>query len=292
VSGGEQIGLVGIGLVGTALAERLVAGGLGVIGCDVDAARREHLERLGGRAVETAAQVAREVKRVLLSLPTTDVVFQVVHGPGGVLSADRLPEYVIDTTTGDPEQTESLARELDTRGVAFLDATISGSSQQIRDGMGAFMVGGEAQAFDACRDILDILSSHVFYVGPCGSGSRAKLASNLILGLNRLVLAEGLVFAEKLGLELAPFLDLLKATPAYSAAMDAKGIKMLEGDFTPQARLRQHRKDVALMVKYARAAGLQLPLTEVHLDILDQAIEAGDGDLDNSAVIRQLRRRR
>jgi 3-hydroxyisobutyrate dehydrogenase-like beta-hydroxyacid dehydrogenase len=290
VSCREQIGLVGIGLVGTALAERLVAGGWDVIGCDVDAARREHLNRLGGQAVETPAQVAREVRRVLLSLPTTDVVAQVIHGPGGIL-ADRLPAYVVDTTTGDPEQTESLARELAARGVAFLDATISGSSQQIRDGAGVFMVGGEARAFQACRDILDVLSGRVFYLGPSGSGSRAKLASNLILGLNRLVLAEGLVFAENLGLELAPFLDLLKASPAYSAAMDANGAKMLEGDFTPQARLRQHRKDVALIVKYARAAGQQLPLSEVHLDILDQAIEAGDGDLDNSAVIRQLRRR-
>ena len=116
------------------------------------------------------------------------------------------------------------------------------------------------------------------------------LASNLILGLNRLALAEGLVLAEKLGLDQERFLDLLKQTPAYSRAMDVKGQKMIDQDFAADSRIKQHLKDVRLILQHAEKHGQELPLTNVHLDVLEQALSAGDGDLDNAAVINQIRR--
>ena len=287
----ETIGLVGIGLVGTALAEWLLAAGFGVVGYDVVPSKREHLEKLGGMAAAGPADVARHSRRVFLSLMTTDIVREVVEGPGGLLEADPPPTYIIDTTTGDPDETVALAERLAQRGVAYLDATISGSSRQIRDREALFMVGGERAAFDACRDLFAAVTDKAVYVGPSGSGSKAKLASNLILGLNRVALAEGLVFAEKLGLDLPAFLDLLKQSPAYSVAMDVKGEKMLTGDFTPQSRVAQHHKDVSLILEYAEKLGQALPLSRAHLDVLARAIEAGDGDLDNAAVINEIRRR-
>jgi 3-hydroxyisobutyrate dehydrogenase-like beta-hydroxyacid dehydrogenase len=285
-----KIGLIGIGLVGTALAERLLAGGFEVVGFDVRQERCDELERLGGRAAGSPAEVAQEAARAVLSLMDTGIVRQVVQGRGGILEAGQVPRVIVDTTTGDPDEAVALAHELARRAIQFLDATISGSSQQVRDGDAVFMVGGERVAFETCQDLWHAFGDHAYYLGPSGSGSKAKLASNLILGLNRLVLAEGLVFAEKLGIELGPFLELLRASPAYSVAMDVKGQKMLEGDFSPQARLRQHRKDVALILSYAQRLGQQVPLSRVHLEILDRAIQAGDGELDNSAVIRQIRR--
>ena len=288
----ETVGLVGIGLVGTALAERFLAAGLGVVGFDVERQRCAHLEALGGTAVESAAAVAYSVRRVALSLPTTEVVRSVVDGRAGILEADPLPEYVIDTTTGDPDGTMLVSSLLAARGVTYLDATISGSSQQVRAGEAVFMVGGTRDALAACADVFDAVSSRVFHVGPTGSGCRAKLASNLVLGLNRLALAEGLVFAEQMGLEPKPFLELLMSSVACSAIMESKGPKMVAGEFAPQARLRQHRKDVAIILSYAQMVGQVLPLSRAHLDVLDRAVEAGDGDLDNSAVIRQIRRLR
>ncbi|MBC8218278.1 MAG: NAD(P)-dependent oxidoreductase, partial [Planctomycetes bacterium] len=102
---------------------------------------------------------------------------------------------------------------------------------------------------------------------------------------------EGLVFAKELGLEPERFLELLKVSPAFSAAMEVKGKKMLDGDFAPQARLRQHCKDVSIILKYAKKLGQDLPLSKAHREVLEKAIEAGDGDLDNSAVIREIERR-
>lgn len=287
-----EIGLVGLGLVGAAMAERLLAGEFDVVGFDIDPARCEHLKELGGKTLNGPAEVAQEVDCVILSLPATQVVRQVVEGPSGILKAETPPTYIIDTTTGDPEETAALAQRLAERSIYFLDSTISGSSQQVRDKKAVFMVGGDKAAFETCMDVFETLTEKVFYLGPSGNGSRAKLASNLILGLNRLALAEGLVFAGKLGLEPEAFLELLKATPAYSAIMDTKGKKMLNGDFTPQARLRQHHKDVSIILKYAEKAGQELPLSMVHLDVLEAAIAAGEGELDNSAVIREIKRRK
>ncbi len=288
----NRIGLVGVGLVGTAIAERLFAKGFNVVGFDVDSAKREHLAQLGGNAVGSPAEVAQQANRIVLSLPDTQIVREVVEGPDGLLQAKTPPSYIVDTTTGDPDETVALALRLADRGVYFLDAAISGSSRQIRNRRAVFIVGGDRTAFEACADIFEAITEKVFYLGPSGSGSKAKLASNLILGLNRLALAEGLVFAGKLGLDLQTFLELLKVTPAYSAAMDSKGKKMLSRDFTPEARIRQHYKDVSLILKYAEKASQELPLSRVHLDILENAMAAGDGEMDNSAIIRETERRR
>jgi 3-hydroxyisobutyrate dehydrogenase-like beta-hydroxyacid dehydrogenase len=289
-----KIGLIGLGLVGTAMAERLLAEQFNVVGFDIDSTKCEHLEQLGGKVVNSPTEVAEQADRVVLSLPNTEVVLEVVEGPGGILEAIPIlsgPRYIIDTTTGEPDETAALAQRLARRGIHFLDAPFSGSSRQVRDKEIVFMVGGNKTAFEECKDIFDALGEKVFYVGESGNGSKAKLASNLVLGLNRLTLAEGLVFASKLGLDPQPFLELLKVTPAYSAAMDIKGKKMLDGDFTAQARLRQHHKDVSIILKYAEKAEQELPLSKVHLDVLEKAIAAGDGDLDNSAVIREIERR-
>ena len=286
-----NIGLIGLGLVGSAMAERLKADRFNVIGFDIDQAKCKQLEQLGGLAVNNPAQAAEQADRIILSLPDTDAILQVVEGPGGIMEATKVPSYIIDTTTGEPDKTATLAQRLAGRDVYFLDAPFSGSSQQVRDKEVVFMVGGEKAAYEKCMDIFESLGAKVFYLGASGNGSRAKLAGNLILGLNRLALAEGLVFAAKLGLEPRAFLELLKVTPAYSAAMDIKGKKMLEGDFTPQARLRQHHKDVSIILKYAENSGQELPLSKVHLEVLEKAIAAGDGELDNSAVIREIQRR-
>ena len=288
----DSIGLVGIGLIGTAIAERLLSNNFEVVGFDIDSARCKHFQQLGGKAASSPAEVAQAAKRVVLSLPDTDIVQQVVEGPAGMLQAKTPPKYIIDTTTGDPDETVSLAQRLAKRGIYFLDATISGSSRQVRDQEAVFMVGGDKAAFETCMDIFKTLTEKVFYLGPSGNGSRAKLASNLILGLNRLALAEGLVFAGKLGLELETLLELLKVTPAYSAVMDTKGQKMLNDNFTAESRIRQHHKDVSLILKYAETAGQELPLSRAHLDVLEKAIKAGDGDLDNAAIIREIKRRK
>jgi 3-hydroxyisobutyrate dehydrogenase-like beta-hydroxyacid dehydrogenase len=119
-----------------------------------------------------------------------------------------------------------------------------------------------------------------------------KLVTNLVLGLNRAALAEGLAFAESLGLDAAASLRVLRSSAAYSRVMDTKGEKMVQGEYTPQARLSQHLKDVRLIRAAGTSAGAELPLSAAHKALLERAVEMGLGDLDNSAVIEAVRRLR
>ncbi len=290
--GRETVGLVGIGLVGSALAQNLLAAGFAVLGFARSEASRSNLARLGGRVAASASAVAAEASRVILSLPDSEVVDQVVSGPGGLLAAGTGLRLVLDTTTGEPERTEALAARCASRGVLWVDAPISGSSEQIRRRHGVVLVGGERAAYAACLDLIQAVAERHYYLGGPGAGARAKLASNLILGLNRLALAEGLVFAERLGLDLPAFLAMLKTTPAYSCAMDVKGDKMVRGDFAPQSRAAQHHKDLRIILECAARAGQSLPLASLHKGILEQAMAAGEGDLDTSVVVQVLRRMR
>jgi len=152
------------------------------------------------------------------------------------------------------------------------------------------MIGGPHAAIAACADLWPALAGATFILGAAGSGQKAKLATNLVLGLNRAALAEGLAFAESMGLSGAGFVDLLRASPAYSRAVDAKAPRMLARDYAPESRIAQHRKDIALMLAAAARAGASLPLAATHAALLDAAIAAGDGDLDNAAVVETLRR--
>lgn len=279
----DRVGLIGVGLLGSAMAERLIGRGFRVLGADRNPDRRAALGRLGGDVAADASEVFGSCDRIILSLPTSEVVRAVIDG------AETMPRpgsTIIDTTTGSPGDAETMGHRLAARGIAYLDATVSGSSAQARRGEAVLMVGGDAGSFDNCRDLFDALARAVFHVGPVGAGARMKLATNLVLGLNRAALAEGLTFARALGLDPALTLDIIRAGAAASRAADAKGPRMVAGDFTPEARLSQHLKDVRLILDEARRAGAETPLSLVHLKLLEAAEAAGYGEADNSAVIR------
>jgi 3-hydroxyisobutyrate dehydrogenase-like beta-hydroxyacid dehydrogenase len=279
----RTVGLIGIGLLGSALAHRLLSAGMRVVGYDLSPARRDELVAAGGEAVDSAAEIFRRLDTVVLSLPDSAVVRSVIESAHPALRQGLL---LIDTSTGDPLAAETLGEQLATQGIAYLDATIAGSSAVVRDGQAVVMVGGSAAAAASAREIFDCFAKDVFHLGPCGSGSRMKLVVNLVLGLNRAALAEGLTLAAALKLDLPTALATLRASAAYSAVMDAKGPKMLAGDFTPQARLAQHLKDVRLMLAAAERTNIEIPLSKVHRELLERAVALGCGDLDNSAILR------
>jgi len=276
----KTVGMIGLGLMGTALTERLLEAGYAVW---VHNRTREKAAALVARGAQWADNPLAVCDRVLISLYTTDTVEEVLGQLDGGL---RPGQILIDTTTGEPEQTVRLGARLAVRGVHYLDAPISGSSEQTRRGEATAIVGGPQEAFAACRDLFDCCAQKAIYAGPCGSGSRMKLVSNLVLGLNRAELAEGLVFAQTQGIDLEAALQVLMGSMAYSRIMDTKGRKMIEGDFRTQARLSQHLKDIRLILAAAAAAGQELPLTETHRRLLETAEAAGFGDADNSAIIR------
>jgi 3-hydroxyisobutyrate dehydrogenase-like beta-hydroxyacid dehydrogenase len=295
MSTSSTVGVVGIGLIGTALARRLIGAGFAVVGHDVDASKRQSLAAVGGEGVATLAAVGRGADRILVSVFDTDQVEEVIEGDGGlrdIAAQTGRDKLVLVVSTCDPDRIARLAERLAGGPVRLLEVPISGTSAQVAAGDGVGLIGGNRSDADDAADILAAICKTCHFMGAAGNGGRTKLAVNLILGINRTGLAEGLVFADALGLPLPAFLDAAKDSAAYSQIMDVKGERMIAGEFSPQGRVVQATKDVRLMMQAAAAAGQQLPLGRTYLDILEKAIAAGDGDLDKSAVMREIQRRK
>jgi 3-hydroxyisobutyrate dehydrogenase-like beta-hydroxyacid dehydrogenase len=285
------VGLVGVGLMGEALAFRLIGADLPVIGFDIDPARTARLAALGGKAAASIAGLARQCDPIVLAVFDTDQVEAVVEQALLPALGDNSGKVVLCTSTCDPDRIAQLGARAAARGLTLVEAPVSGTSAQVRRGQGVGLIGGDREAAARVAPVLRALFPSHFHVGRIGDGGRAKLAVNLILGLNRLALAEGLVFATRLGLDPAAFLEVARGSAAYSQVMDTKGPKMLARDFTPEGRVRQTLKDVHLMLEQARAAHQKLPLLEVHADVLEACVQAGEGERDNSIVVEEIRRR-
>lgn len=278
----ERVGIIGLGLVGSALAERLISAGFAVSGYDTQPAQNDSLSKLGGQPSSSAAEVAKACETVLLSLPTSDIAAVVVDEMKAYLPG----KTILDTTTGQPQAMTRIGEQLADIGCDYLDATIAGSSSQVRSGEVIVMLGGPEAAVKRSATLLSAFAKEWFHLGPWGSGARMKLVVNLVLGLNRAVLAEGLSFARSIGIEPRRALEVLMSGPAFSRVMETKGEKMLARDFSPQARLAQHHKDVKLILDEAARLDLTVPLSTLHAELLARLVAAGYGDLDNSAILK------
>ena len=292
----STIGLAGAGLMGSALAERLIQAGFGVLAYDVDASKRAAIARLGAAISTSLTEMVERCDTIVLAVFNTDQVEQVVEGSGGVLETlVRYPgsRMLVCVSTCDPDRLAALAARANPHGAQILEAPISGTSHQVRAGDGVGLIGGDSAVMEKAAAVLDAICPRRFYLGSAGSGSRAKLAVNLILGLNRAAIAEGLVLAERLGLNPAAFLDVARGSAAYSQVMDVKGPLMAQRQFrNPQSRVDQSLKDFKLMLDQAHAAHQELPFASVYVGLLEDCMRNGEGTWDNSAILQAIERRR
>lgn len=244
-------GLLGIGLLGTAIAERFLASGFNVIGFDKDLERREALAALGGAVAPSAAEVARDAALVVLSLPDSSAVRGVLdeiepHLRGGAI--------VVDTTSGEPGEIAGFAERLANREVHYLDACVCGSSRQVREREAIVMCGGEHSAYVACAPLLAAFARQSFHLGTAGSGARMMMVVSLAQSLKRAVLEEALGFAKAGQLDPRVTLEVLRTVPA-----------------APEARPSQHLQDLRLVLAAGARCGAKLPLTERHCELLESA---------------------
>jgi 3-hydroxyisobutyrate dehydrogenase-like beta-hydroxyacid dehydrogenase len=226
---------------------------------------------------------------VLLAVFSTDQVEDVVENT--LIPAAGAGKIVLCTSTCDPDRIAALAARVAPKGIRFLETPVSGSSGQVSRGEGTGLIGGDPAVAAEVDDLLAVLYPKRFHIGKAGDAGRAKLAINLILGLNRMALAEGIVFASRLGLDAKAFLDVARASAAYSQVMDIKGRKMVEREFKPEGFVHQSLKDFTLMQEQASKLGQTLPALELNKSLLEACVRAGEADYDNAAVIEEIRRR-
>src|SRR5665213_563789 len=287
----SPVAIIGLGLMGEVYAQRLLNAGVAVTGFDIDPARRARLNAIGGNAADDIAALAKSARCIIVAVFSTGQVAYLIENHLLPALGEGSGKIVLVMSTCDPDEVAALAERVMPRGIRYLDVPVSGTSDQVRRGDGVAVIGGDAKIIDEVTDIMDALFVRRFQVGKIGDGGRAKLAVNLILGLNRLALAEGLVFAERLGLDPAAFLEVAKGSASYSQVMETKGPKMVRGDFSPEGRAKQTLKDAHLMLDQAAHVGQKLAMLEVHADVLEACAKAGEAELDNSVIIKEVRRR-
>src|SRR6187551_1219597 len=286
------VAIVGLGLMGEVYARRLIDAGFSVTGFDIDSARCARMAEIGGRPVQSIGELARPARCIIVAVFSTEQVEDVVENHLLPALGDGSGKIVLCMSTCEPDRVAALAGRVIPRGIRYLDVPVSGTSDQVRRGDGVALIGGVVAIADEAKDVLDALFPRRFHIGRIGDGGRAKLAVNLILGLNRMALAEGLTFAERMGLDPNAFLPVAKGAASYSQVMETKGQKMLTREFSPEGRVKQTLKDVHMMLDQGEKLGQELPMLKVHCDVLEACVRAGEAERDNSIIVEEIRRRR
>jgi 3-hydroxyisobutyrate dehydrogenase-like beta-hydroxyacid dehydrogenase len=279
------IGLFGLGLIGGAIAQRLMAVGITVRGYDPDPTAMERLRAMGGEPMAAGQIWAADC--ILSAVFSTDQLAGLVaEAPEGTAKP------LISLSTCDPSKMPGIAEAASAKGYDLIEAPISGTSADLASGDAILLVAGDVAIAKGLAPIFAALSRAHFHVGGIGNGNRAKLAINLVLGLSRAAVAEGVVFAKAVGLDPADFLELALQSAASSKVMASKGPKMVAREFSPLGRVTQSAKDFGLIYDQAIQAGQGLPMAQRYLEVVGRSIAAGEGDLDNSAVLLEIERTR
>jgi len=279
----ETIGLFGLGLIGNAITRRLIAAGVTVRGFDPAPKATAEFKDIGGQPVD-ADQIWKADCVISAVFSTDQLAGLVAEAP------ESKGKTLISVSTCDPSMMPGIAEAASGKGYDLIEAPISGTSADLASGEAILLVAGEMAITESLAPVFDALSRAHFHVGAIGNGNRAKLAINLVLGLSRAAVAEGVVFAKAIGLEPADFLELALQSAASSKVMASKGPKMVSRDFSPLGRVAQSAKDFGLIYDQAVQAGQGLPMAQRYLEVVGRSLAAGEGDLDNSAVLLEIER--
>ena len=282
----QRVGFIGVGLMGSSMARHLLEAGHPVIVHDTDPVRVADAVKLGAKTLASVDQMPAQVDVLMFSLPTSDIVKDVVHNRLKLFQTGRSGLIVLDATTADPDKSAALAADLAKVGIRFLDCTVSGTSEMCAVKDIIFMAGGSQEAFSECEGMFAAMGREWMHMGANGSGAIMKLCVNLVLGLNRMALAEGLTLARKAGIEPLQALEVLKKSAAFSKIMDQKGYRMVEKRFHPPAgKLRIYLKDVRAMLALGEKLNCPLPLISLHAQALSSEVSKGRGEWDSANII-------
>ncbi len=280
-----SIGFIGLGVMGRPMAGNLLEAGHDLVVYNPSPAAVEELVGRGAEAAGNPAEVAGQAEVVMIMVPDSPQVAEVMLGEDGVLSAATDGQLVIDLSSIAPASAASVAEQARERGVRFLDAPVSGGEQGAIDGTLSIMVGGEAADFDTAKPLLDVLGKTVIHVGPPGAGQTVKLANQMLVGGIIELVSEAFVLLEASGVDMAAAVQVLAGGLAGNAILDKKAAGMLAHEFDPGFRIDLHHKDLTNALAAARDLGVAVPVTAVVAQLLIALRAMGRGGLDHTAVL-------
>jgi 3-hydroxyisobutyrate dehydrogenase-like beta-hydroxyacid dehydrogenase len=278
-----QIGVIGLGLMGSRLTRRLHAAGWNVQAWNRSPGAADELKRQGIGIAASAAELVAGSNVVLSSLANDEAVHSVYVDKGGVFSAAKRGTIILEMSTISPELSRLLHREACTLGISLLDVAISGSTPAVEAGTITLLAGGDQKTFDQCTPIYESIAKQWFLMGPGSSGVLMKLVVNLLLGLDMQAIAEAVSLGEHLKIDRNTMLDVLSKTAVVAPAFVGKFQKIKNGDYTPEFPLRLMSKDMDLVMNAARSSGAVLPAAAAAQSVLASNV-AANGDLDLAAI--------
>lgn len=284
-----DIGFIGLGVMGCPMANHLIQAGHNLSLNRVKEASC-HLVEAGGTARTSPAEIADNSDIVILMLPDTPDVEEVLFGKNGVASGLRKGALVIDMSSISPVATKAFAARIRETGGAYVDAPVSGGELGAKAGSLTIMIGGSDEDVARAMPLFEIMGKTITHVGGVGDGQTTKVANQIIVGLNIQAVAEALTFAKASGADPAKVREALMGGFADSTILKVHGERMVERTFAPGFRLRLHQKDLDLAVSAARGLNLALPNTSTVAQLMNGAVGHGDGEKDHSALIEVLER--
>jgi 3-hydroxyisobutyrate dehydrogenase-like beta-hydroxyacid dehydrogenase len=284
------VGFIGLGNMGQPMALNLAKHGFPLVVHDIDPAKVEPLRARGATVVESPAGVAAATDRTISMVETTAQAESVIAGERGIVHAAKSGHIVISMSTIDPLAARRLADTLAARGVAMLDAPVSGGTERAKTGELSIIAGGEAAIFDACRDLFKAMGTKIFHVGGLGQGLAMKLVNNMLVQVNMVAVAEALVLGVKAGLDPKTIYEVVRVSTGTSSAFERGAARMLARDFSPAGTVDISFKDQELETAFAKQLGAPLLLANVSQQVYQMARAAGLGKQDGTAIIQVLER--
>lgn len=285
-----KVAWIGLGIMGSPMAENLIKAGYDVTGYTLEAAKLERLAARGGTAAGSIAEAVQDADVIVTMVPASPQVEAIAYGEDGILAHARSGALLIDTSSITPQTSVDLAKAAAEKGIRVLDAPVSGGEAGAIEAALSIMVGGEQADFDEAEPLLDALGRTVILCGPHGSGQTVKAANQLIVAVNIQACAEAVVFLEKSGVDLNAALEVLNGGLAGSTVLTRKKGNFLRRDFAPGFRIDLHHKDMGIVTDAARDVGAALPVGSVVANLVASLRAQGDGGLDHSALLRGVER--
>ena len=280
------VGFIGVGNMGGPMAANLLKRGFSLVVHDVDAARVEALRARGAKAESSPARVAAAVERTICMVETTAQAESVIAGEQGIMHTARRGHVVACMSTIDPFAARRLAEQLAERGIAMVDAPVSGGTGRAQSGELTIIGGGATATFDACRDLFDAMGTQVFHVGGLGQGLAMKLVNNMLIQVNRVAVAEALVMGVKAGLDPQTIYDVVRVSTGNSWAFEHGVPKILARDFAPGGTVDITYKDQELETAFAKQLGVPMLLANVTQQVYQMARAAGLNKEDGLSVVK------
>ncbi len=281
----KRIGFIGLGIMGKPMALNLIKAGYELTVYDILAERMEDVLKAGAGRGLSGKDVAARSEVVITMLPNSPHVREAVLAPGGVLEGAKAGTILVDMSSIAPLASKEIAAHAQAKGIAMLDAPVSGGEPKAVAGTLAIMVGGPQETFDQVKDILAAMGSSVTRVGEIGSGNVTKLANQIIVALNIAAMSEAMVLATKAGVDPEKVFQAIRGGLAGSAVLDAKVPLALKGNFKPGFRIELHIKDIANALDTAHELGVPVPLSSAVMEIMQALKTDGKAANDHGGII-------